>query len=104
VGVCTLNVKRSVLLLLKYYIGDIIQDNKMGRECGTYRNRRGACRDFVWKPEEKRQLGRTSSKCEDNIKMHLKEITLVDLEWIDLAQDMDKCRALVKVVMTIRDL
>jgi hypothetical protein len=36
--------------------------------------------------------------------MHLKEISSVDVEWIDLAQDIDKWRALVKVVMTIRDL
>jgi hypothetical protein len=36
--------------------------------------------------------------------MYLKEISSGDLEWIHLAQDMDKWRALVKGVMTIRDL
>jgi len=36
--------------------------------------------------------------------MYVKEISLGDVEWIDVAQDMDKCRDVVKVVMTVQDL
>jgi len=55
---------------------------------------------LFWKPEEKRPLGRSTSKCEDNIKIYLKEVSSGDVEWTDMAQDMDKWRSLVKVVMT----
>jgi hypothetical protein len=37
------------------------------------------------KPEEKRSLGRPRRKCEDNIKMDLREIGWGGMDWIDLA-------------------
>jgi hypothetical protein len=37
----------------------------------------------------------------DNIKMDLGETGWSDVDWIDLAQDRDKWRALVKVVMEV---
>jgi hypothetical protein len=37
----------------------------------------------------------------DNIKMNLREIELVSMDWIDLAQDRDQWRALVNTVMNL---
>ena len=44
---------------------------------------------------------KTYNKCKDNVTMYLKEISSGDMKLIDLAQGMDKWRAVVKVVMTI---
>jgi hypothetical protein len=41
---------------------------------------------LVGNPEGKRLLGKPSRKCEDNIKMVLREIGLKDVDWIHLAQ------------------
>jgi hypothetical protein len=38
----------------------------------------------------------------DNIKMDLREIEWDGIDWIDLAQDRDKCRALVNKVMNLQ--
>jgi hypothetical protein len=56
----------------------------------------------VGKPEEKSTLGRTSHGWVDNIKINLREIGWDGVDWIDLAQDKDKWRALVNTVMNLR--
>jgi hypothetical protein len=61
-----------------------------------------ACRLLVGKPEGKRPLGRPRRRWVDNIKMDLLEIGWGGLDWIGLAQDRDKWRALVNVVMNLR--
>jgi hypothetical protein len=38
----------------------------------------------------------------DNIEMDLREIGWCDIDWIDLAQDRDQWRALVKNVLKLR--
>jgi len=53
------------------------------------------------KPEGKRPLRRPRCRWEDNIKMDLQEVGCGDMEWIDLAQDKDRWRALVSVVMNL---
>jgi len=53
----------------------------------------------VGKPEEKRTFGRPRRRWEDNIKMDLQEVGLGGVDWIDLAQDRDRWRALVNAVM-----
>jgi hypothetical protein len=53
-------------------------------------------------PEGRRQLGRPRRKWEDNIKMYLGEIGFGDVDWIHLAQDRDRWRALVNTVMNLR--
>ena len=50
-------------------------------------------------PEGKRLLGRQRRRWEDNIKMHLQEVGWGGMEWIDMAQDMERWRAVVSAVM-----
>jgi hypothetical protein len=57
---------------------------------------------LVGKPEGKRPLGRPRRRWEDNIKMDLKEVGCLCMDWIDLAQDRDRSRGLVNSVMKIR--
>jgi hypothetical protein len=64
--------------------------------------RRGAYRALVGKPEGRRPLGRPGSRWEDNIKMDLRGVGWGDVDWIDLAQDRDRWRALVYTVMYLR--
>jgi len=63
--------------------------------------RRGVCRVLVGKPEGKRPLGRPRRRWEDNIKMDLQEMECGGTNWINLAQDRDKWRALVNAVMNL---
>ena len=53
-------------------------------------------------PEENKPLGRARRRWVDNIKMDLQEVGCGVVDWIELAQDRDKWRALVNVVMNIR--
>jgi hypothetical protein len=64
--------------------------------------RRGLYRALVWKPEGKSTLGRPRRKWEDNIKTDLQEVGCGGMEWIELAQDRDRWRALVNAVMNER--
>jgi hypothetical protein len=57
---------------------------------------------LVGKPDGKRLLGRPRRKWVDNIKMDLGEIIWGGVDWIGLAQDADKWRALVNSVMNLR--
>jgi hypothetical protein len=54
------------------------------------------------KPEGKRPLGRPRRRWEDNIKMDLQEVGFEVMNWIELAQDRDRWRALVNAVMNLR--
>jgi len=63
---------------------------------------RGLDRILVGKPEGKRPLGRPRRRLENNIKMYLQEVGCVDMDWIELAQDRDRWRALVTAVMSLR--
>ena len=62
---------------------------------------RGVHRVLVGKPEEKRPLGRPRRRWEDNIKMELWEVGGGG-DWMELAQDRDRWRALVNTVMNLR--
>jgi hypothetical protein len=57
---------------------------------------------LVGKPEGKRPLRRARRRWADNIKMDLLEIGWGVVDWIGLAQDRDKWRALVNAVMNHR--
>ena len=64
--------------------------------------RRGLYRVLVGKPEGKRTLGRPRRRWEDSIKMDLQEVGCEGVDWIVLAQDRDKWRAVVTAVMNFR--
>jgi len=64
--------------------------------------RRGVYRVLVGKPEGKRPLGRPRHRWEDNIKMDLQEVGWGSMDWIDLAQDRDRWRALVNAGMNLQ--
>jgi len=59
-------------------------------------------RVLVGKPEGKRPLWRPRLRWEDNIKMDLQEMGCGGIDWIELAQDRDRWRALVNAVMNLR--
>ena len=63
---------------------------------------RGVHRVLVGKPEGKSTLGRPRRRWEDNIKMDLQEVGGACEDWMELAQDMDRWRALVSTVMNRR--
>jgi hypothetical protein len=60
------------------------------------------CRLLIGKPEGKRPLGRPRCKWMDNIKMDLVEIGWGSVDWIGLAQDREKWKAVVNAVMNLR--
>jgi hypothetical protein len=64
--------------------------------------RRGVYRVLVGKPKRKRTFGRPRFRWEDNIKMDSQEVECGDMDWIELAQDRDRWRALVNVVINLR--
>jgi hypothetical protein len=64
--------------------------------------KRNVYRLLVGKPEGRRPLGRPRSRWIDNIKMDLLGIGLNVVDWIGLAQDRYRWRALVNVVMNLR--
>ena len=57
---------------------------------------------FGGEPEGKRPLGRPRRRWEDNIKMDLQEVGCGGMDWMELAQDRDRWRALVNAVMNLR--
>jgi hypothetical protein len=63
---------------------------------------RNAYRILVGKPEGKRPLGRPRRRSVDNIKMDVREIGWDGRDWIELAQDIDRWRALGNTAINLR--
>jgi len=63
--------------------------------------RRGAYRVLVVKSEGKRPFRRPRRRWEDNIEMELQEEGMGGMDWIDLDQDRDRWRALVKALRNV---
>jgi hypothetical protein len=63
---------------------------------------RGVYRVLVGKPEGKSPLVRPRRRWEDNVKMDLQEVGRGGGDWMELAQDRDRWRALVGTVRNFR--
>jgi hypothetical protein len=63
---------------------------------------RGVHRVLVGKPEGQRPLGRPRRRWEEYIKMDVQEVGGGRWDWIELAQDRDRWRALVSTVKSLR--
>ena len=74
----------------------------MGWACGAMGEGRGVHRVLVGKPQGKRLLGRPRRRWEDNIRMDLQEVGGGSGDWMELAQDRDRWRALVSTVRNLR--
>jgi hypothetical protein len=66
----------------------------MDRACSVYGGEERRYRVLIGKPERRRPLGRARSRWKDNIKMDLQEVGCGGMDWIDLAHDRDRRRAL----------
>jgi hypothetical protein len=78
------------------------EQDEVGGTCGTNGEKRIVYRLLVGKPEGKRSLGRPRRRWIYDIKMDLLEIGLSVVDWISLAQDRYRWRALVISVMNLR--
>jgi hypothetical protein len=57
---------------------------------------------LLGKPEEKRPIGRHRHKWKDNIKIDVQGVGCGGTDWIELAQNRDRWRALVNAVLYLR--
>jgi hypothetical protein len=74
----------------------------MGGACSTNGEERNGHRLLVGKLEGRRLLGRPRRRWLDNIRMDFVEVGWGDVDWIGLAQDRDRWRALVNLVLNLR--
>jgi len=86
---CSLNIARVIKSRRMRWAGHVA---RMGEGRGVYRA-------LVGKPEGKGPLGRPRHRWEDNNKMDFQEVGFGCMDWIELAQDRDRWRALVTAVM-----
>jgi hypothetical protein len=74
----------------------------MGRTRSPHGEEVRCIRILVGKPEGKRPLGTPRIRCEDNIKMNLKEVGCEGMDWSELVQDRDRWPTLENAVMNLR--
>jgi len=83
----------------------ITMNNQLMRWTG-HAARMGESKDvyivLVRKPEGERPLGRPRGTLMDNIKMDIQEVEYGGIDWIELAKDKDRWRALVNAAMNLR--
>jgi hypothetical protein len=85
-------------------INIIIKTSRMkwAVDVGRMWEKRKAYRLLAGKPEGRRPLGRPRRRWLDNIRMDLIEVGWGDVDWIGLAQDRDRWKALVNLVLNLR--
>ena len=88
---CLPNIVRVIISTRMKWAGHVA---RMGEKRGVYKV-------LVEKPEGKRPFGRPRRRWEDNIKMDLQEVGCGYMDWIELAQDRNRWRAVVNAVMNL---
>jgi hypothetical protein len=79
-----------------------LDKNEMGWSSSAYGGERGVYRVLLGKPEGKIPMGKPRCRWEDNIKADLKEVGCGGMDWIELAQDRDRWRAIMNAVTNAR--
>jgi hypothetical protein len=79
-----------------------IKSMRLARHVARMGGDRIVYRVLVGKSEGKSPLGKPRRRWEDGIRMDLRETGWESVEWIQLAQDRDRWRALVHTVMILR--
>jgi hypothetical protein len=74
----------------------------MGGTCSTYGGEDRCMQGMVEKLKGKRPLGSLRRGWDDNIKIDLQVVGCGAVEWIELAQDRDRCRVIVTAVISLR--
>jgi hypothetical protein len=74
----------------------------MGGPCSTNGEKRYAYRLLVGNPEGRRPIGRPRRRWVDNIRTDLAEVGWSNVDWIGLAQDRNRWRALVNSKLNLR--
>jgi hypothetical protein len=99
-----MHVDRNNVYVCKYiniymYSWSVIKSIKM-RRAGHVAQMGEACKGFWWgKPEGKGPMRRPRRRWVDNIKMDPQEVGCGGMDWIKLAQDRDRWRALANAIM-----
>jgi hypothetical protein len=83
-------------------LGFLMEHNEMGKHVSCMGEKTGVYSVLVGKPEGRRPLVRPSCRWGYNMKMDLQEVGHGGMDWINLAQDRDRCRAVVNVVMNLQ--
>ena len=93
-----------IILLYSRRNGPVGSDHTLSLSVNlsNYQLMRGVYSVLVGKPEGRRPLGRPRRGWEDNIRMDLREVGCGCVDWVELAQDRDRWRALVSAVMNFR--
>jgi len=92
---------RLVLFLSKCYCRHQIKEDEIGGACSTYGDKRDAHTVCMGKVKGNRPLGRPSRWLQ-NVKLEFKERGFDELDWINQAQNMDKCQGVLYTIMNLR--
>ena len=87
-------------MLTQYFSVDKIEKNEMGWASRAYGERRGVYRVLVGNLRERNHLGGPGVDGRITLRWIFRKWDMMGMDWIELAQDRDRWRALVSAVMS----